>query len=216
MSGPKEVNIGDRAPDPEKQKLFDDADPDFTGISKDVSKLSDEEVEADPTLWREKGKRYRRKKFDDVRKSIFLKDLLANGKMVLACKACGISKDTVVVHRREDEQFNLDVEDALAEHAKDIIKRIEKRAMEGYDNPVFDKEGAECGIKTTFETPLAVKMLARYDPDYRDKTALDLTTGGGAAIVAPPTLSMEEFVKVAAIARTKMLEDQAKREADEE
>jgi len=200
--------------DTPEEKTFDDTDPRFTGISKDLSRMKDTTIEADPTLWREKRKRHRRKKFDDNLKSVFLASLLSHGKIILAAKDAKIALSTIGVHRSEDEDFNDAVEETIAQHAKDIIQKIELRAMEGYDNPVFNKDGDEVGTKTTMETALAVKMLARHDPEYRDKSALDITSGGG-VILSPPTVTLEEWSVIAAKSRQRMLDHQAEQEAED-
>ena len=142
---------------------FDGDDPKHTGIHADTSKLTDEEVQSNPLYWRERIKRARGAAFDDAKKTEWLAAFEKTGKVILACDEVGVDR------------------------------QIEERAMDGYENDVFDKDGVAVGIKRTYETALAVKMLGRYDRDYKDRSEVDITSGGK-VIAAPPRVgSLEEF-----------------------
>lgn len=172
---------------------FDGDDPKHTGIHADTTKLTDEEVQSNPLYWRERIRRARGAAFDDAAKTEWLEAFRKSGKITIACRETGVHRQTILRHREKDEEFEAAFDLMLELHASDIVDRIEERAMNGYENDVFDKDGCAVGIKTTYETALAVKMLGRYDRDYKDRSEVDITSGGK-VIAAPPRVgSLEEF-----------------------
>lgn len=193
------LKIDHRALSKERDEIpFDGDNPKHTGIQADTSKLTDQEVNDNPLYWRERIRRARGVAFDDTAKMEFLETLRRTGKMVLACKECGIDRRTILRHREKDAEFEVAFDLMLELHAKDIVARLEEQAMDGFHNDVFNaKTGEIIGTKITYETPLRVALLKRFDPDgYKDRSQVDVTSGGK-AIAAPPTASVEEFEAIA-------------------
>jgi hypothetical protein len=177
---------------------FDSDNPKHTGIHADTSKLTDEEVNGNPLYWRERIKRARGVAFDDTAKMAFLEALRLSGKITIACRETGVHRQTVLRHREKDAEFEVACDLMLELHAKDIVQRLEEQAMDGFHNDVFNaKTGEIIGTKITYETPLRVALLKRFDPDgYKDRSEVDVTSGGK-VIAAPPVASMEEFEAMA-------------------
>lgn len=192
---------------------FDSDSPKHTGISLDTSKLTDKEVADNPLYWRERIKRARGMAFDDTAKHAFLEAYRLSGKITIACRETGIHRDTVRKHREKDAEFEVACDLMLELHAKDIVERLEAQAMEGFHNDVFNaKTGDVIGTKITYETPLRVALLKRFDPDgYKDRSEVDVTSGGK-IIAAPPTASVAEFEEIA----RKLREDHAQVQKDRE
>lgn len=195
-----------------KEIQFDETNPSHTGIKEDVSKLSDKVVEDRPELWRERAKRRTARKLTDPMKQAYLMALEQTGKISLAIKEVGLCRQTIMNHRKVDPVFDQACEDAVDQHAMNIVNRLETEAIEGHTQPIFDKEGEEIGEKRIYETGLRTLVLKRYDPEYKDRQALDVTSGGK-ELAAPPQLGLDDWVAAAAKARDKMLEDQAARDA---
>lgn len=192
-------DIDHRALSIERDEIpFDGDNPKHTGIHADTSKLTDGEVNDNPLYWRERIRRARGQAFDDTAKHEFLEVLRLSGKMVIACKECGINRRTILRHREKDAEFEVAFDLMLELHAKDIVQRLEGQAMDGFHNDVYNtKTGEVIGSKIAYETPLRVALLKRFDPDgYKDRSEVDVTSGGK-AIASPPTASVEEFEKIA-------------------
>lgn len=192
---------------------FDGDNPKHTGIHLDTTKLTDEEVQANPLYWRERIRRARGAAFDDTAKIAFLDALRLYGKVVIACRETGIDRQTVLRHREKDGEFEAAFDLMLELHAKDIVARLEEQAMDGFHNDVFNsKTGDIIGTKITYETPLRVALLKRFDPDgYKDRSEVDVTSGGK-IIAAPPVASVDEFEKIA----QRLRDDHARVEAERE
>lgn len=172
---------------------FDGDDPKHTGVHADTSKLTDEEVQSNPLYWRERIKRARGVAFDDVKKTEWLAAFERTGKIILACDEVGVARQTILRHREKDEEFEAAFDLALERHATSLVNRIEDRAMDGVTNDVYNsKTGDIIGTETKYETALAVKMLGRYDRDYKDRSEVDITSGGK-ILAIPPTATREEF-----------------------
>lgn len=193
------LDVDHRALAMERDEIpFDGDNPKHTGIMADTSKLSDDEVNTNPLYWRERIRRARGVAFDDAAKVKFLELLRMSGKIVIACRESGVDRRTVLRHREKDAEFEVACDLMLELHAKDIVQRLEDQAMEGFHNDVFNaKTGEIIGTKITYETPLRVALLKRFDPDgYKDRSEVDVTSGGK-IIAAPPVATIDEFEKIA-------------------
>lgn len=177
---------------------FNADNPKHTGIHADTSKLTDDEVNENPLYWRERLRRSRGVVFDDAAKTAWLEAFRQSGKITVACRETGVHRQTVLRHREKDEEFEAAFDLMLELHAEAVVHRLESDALDGFHNDVFNaKTGDVIGSKLTYETPLRVAMLKRFDPNYKDRSEVDINHSGK-VIAAPPRVgSIEEFQKIA-------------------
>lgn len=148
--------------------------------------------EADQTNWRQQLKASRIK-FDDKQKRIFLEAILRHGKKMLACKEAGVCLQTVNGHLENDPDFADLYDMTVEERSGRIVEQLEREALEGFTQPIFDKDGNEIGEKRIYETGLRAMMLKRFDNDYRDRQEIDLK-GSGGVLVVPADISPQDWI----------------------
>ena len=102
------------------------------------------------------------------KRRVFLDVLAKTGVVAEAARACGYTDTaTVQSHRRQDEEFAEEWEHAL-EAAKHVLEEeVWRRAKDGVLEPVFYK-GEVVGYKPNYSDSLAMFILRKLDPSYRD------------------------------------------------
>jgi hypothetical protein len=171
----------------------------------------------DLSNWREKVKKDNNYKFDDKKKIVYLQQLFEHGKKLKAAYEADITYGTVQYARENDEDFAA-IEEAVIElRSQNIIARLEKEAMEGYDEPIVNKHGDIVGYRTRYETQLRAMLMKRYDDNYKDRTDINLSgeLRSGVLILPEEAGSLDEILKEAQAHREQMLKDQAEAEAEE-
>jgi hypothetical protein len=145
---------------------------------------SSEAVEAKP-----KGRGYRpnpARPLDEARKAKFLAELREHGivgeamaKVSLHAKARAFN--TFYQARERDPEFAAAWDDAL-EYARSKVEReLHRRAVEGYEEPVFWK-GEECGTIIRYSDALLLARMRALDPRYRQQNRVELS---GSVTVRP-------------------------------
>ena len=146
---------------------------------------------ADQATWRKKMQASRIK-FDDIQKEVFLAALARHGKKMLAAKQAGVCLQTVNDHLENDPDFAANYDETVEDRAQRIVDQLEREALEGHTQPIFDKDGNEVGEKRIYESGLRAMLLKRYDPEYKDRQEIDLKGGGGVLLV-PATATDDEW-----------------------
>lgn len=125
-----------------------------------------------------KPPRYRRDGLTPRRQELFLKALAENGSVVDACAAVGISSTSAYRARERIDGFAKRWDAALAKVRPKLEEAAYKRAVEGWEEPVY-QNGKLVGVKKRFSDSL-LKMLVQREtpqPDRMDehtrKIALD-------------------------------------------
>ena len=150
-------------------------------------------------------------KFTAEKKRVYLTKLEQWGKKNLSAQAAGVCMETVSRHREEDDDFAKAEVQALDQRAERIVAQLEAEAIDGHTQPIFDKDGCEIGEKRIYETPLRVKVLARFDPNYRDRHDLNVKGDVSGVLVAPPAMTMDDWTQAAEKLREDMLDAQRAR-----
>ncbi len=123
------------------------------------------------------------------RKEVFLESMATTGRITESCQVAGISYEAVRVWRKEDEAFIAAFEESEARYCDKIEKEIERRAIEGWDEPVF-QNGTEVGKKRRFSDTLLLALTKSRMAKYRDKAEVDVRVKG--QILAIPMLAQTE------------------------
>lgn len=151
---------------------------------------------------------YRKKqhKFDDIQKEIFLKDYALHGKMALAAAKAGVCLQTVRNHMEKDTEFEKVVGEVQWQVHQRIVKQLETEFIEGYTQPIFSKDGLFLGDKKIMETAGRIAVLKRHDPEYRDRSEVDVKMAGG-VLVIPSGVNLDDWISAAGAAAERLLKD---------
>lgn len=137
-----------------------------------------------------------------TRRLMFLESLAKTGRILESCKAAGITHETIRVWRRDDEEFADAFADAELEYCEYIEKEIERRAIEGWEEPVFgrdegkDKGTVEIGKKRKYSDTLLLALTRSRMAKYRDKVEAEITVKGQVLAIPIAALNEEMFDKL--------------------
>lgn len=145
--------------------------------------------------WRRKV-REARIKLDDVAKEIFLAHYAQNGRYAHAADAADVSCQCVDNHLKDDPEFAEAFEEAKARY-RDTFLTHARDLMMGIKEPIVGgKERNEIvGHKVIYPIPLIQMEMRRVEPEYKDKSEVDMKVAGG-VLVAPAQCTPEEWVKL--------------------
>ncbi|HHN74656.1 MAG TPA: hypothetical protein ENK10_05440 [Acidobacteria bacterium] len=123
-------------------------------------------------------------------------DLVAEGHSVAAAaRAAGIAPSTVYAWRRTDEAFAAALEGAEALRADLIEGEAIRRAVHGWDEPVYHR-GELVGYVRRYSDSLLDRLLRGYLPErYRDRASVEQHVTGDLppTIVLPAEMSVDEW-----------------------
>lgn len=114
-----------------------------------------------------KPPRYRRDGLTPHRQELFLKALAENGSVVDACAVAGISSTSAYRARERIEGFAKRWDAALAKVRPKLEEAAYKRAVEGWEEPVY-QNGKLVGVKKRYSDSL-LKMLVQREAPQPDK-----------------------------------------------
>lgn len=147
----------------------------------------------DDSRWLVKARNKDLVKLTDEMKDLYCERLLLHGKKMIAAKEIGVHYSSIEAHAKNDPDFAEDIQAALADRSQTIVQRLETEAMEGHVKLTYDKEtGSLIAEETKYETPLRAMMLKRFDPDYKDRSEIDINIRGG-VLVVPGRLAPEDW-----------------------
>ena len=107
------------------------------------------------------------------KKRKFLKSLAESGHVTDSARAARVSRTTVFVWRRDDEQFAADYAQAIGESEIVLESEATRRAVEGVDEPIY-QSGMLVGYKRRYSDLLLIFLLKATNPQkYRDNATGD-------------------------------------------
>lgn len=133
-----------------------------------------------------------KKKIVNRQLDLFLGILAAYGNVKEACEKAGIARQTVYQRREKDSDFAAAWDNAL-EIAADVLEREAwRRAVEGWDEPVY--QGKELvGTIRKYDSTLLIFLLKGIRPaKYRERHELSGPGGGAIPIKSETQLTPEE------------------------
>ena len=131
-------------------------------------------------------------RFDDRAKAIYLEILSLTGRIGEAAKAAGVVADTVRALRLKDEKFKELHEEALQEYRDRIEAEVHRRAIEGWEKPVYQK-GELVGYVTEYSDKMLELLAKRHIPEYTDRVAVDAKHSGGVMVIPQTAMTDEEW-----------------------
>lgn len=111
----------------------------------------------------------------------FLAALCACGLMMRSCELADVAYCTIRRRMARDKSFADRVEEAQQKYNDSLETEVHRRGFHGYDEPVFGKDG-QIGTKRRFSDALAIALLKRRIPAYRDKP-IDVSVNKGGVLV---------------------------------
>ena len=102
-----------------------------------------------------------------------------------SCRAVGISPATVKNELATSPEFAEAHEEAYENFRESIELEIRRRAIDGWEEPVF-QQGEEVGRIRRFDSRLLELLAKRHIPAYRNPNA-SINLGEGAVLVIPAT-----------------------------
>ncbi|QDH84312.1 hypothetical protein Axy16_007 [Achromobacter phage vB_AxyS_19-32_Axy16] len=129
-------------------------------------------------------------------KEVFLENLAMNGNVTLAARAAGWKYPTIAErYRAEDEQFAEAWVDALTQATDAMEYEARRRAMEGWDEPVWYM-GEQVGSVRKYSDKLLEMMLKAHRPGrFREVQQAENTTPGVLVITQPQGQSAVDWEK---------------------
>lgn len=95
-----------------------------------------------------------------------------------ACEHVGVKRKQVRHLKRVDDEFAADYREARGYANEHIVAEISRRAIEGWDEPVFHN-GEIVGEIRKYDGRLLTLLAKAYVPEFRDVTRLEHTGPGG-------------------------------------
>lgn len=134
--------------------------------------------------WR---KKVRRTKFDDKAKERFLKNYAEHFQRGKAAEAAGVCLETVKQHEKNDPEFANAIEACRQAYADRVEAQMVKVAIEGIEEPIIGGKDRDeiVGHKKIIATNILAMMAKRANPEYKEKSELDLNHNGGGVLVVP-------------------------------
>jgi len=135
-------------------------------------------------------------KFDDSAKGVFLQHYGMTKRMKHSAMQAGVCFYTVKKAMKDDAVFKKAV-DEMAEYYKDHIHEVHEGQMLGIPEPIMGGKFKDVvvGWKTVFFNNNHIAMeLKRTNPEYNEKTQVDMNVTGG-VLVAPASMPMEEYIQ---------------------
>lgn len=106
------------------------------------------------------------------KKDTFLKHLRTTANVTTAAKAAGVARITMYKHRKLDEKFGDQWEDAIQQAVDELEEECRRRALKGVKKPVF-YQGEVCGSVKEYSDNLAMFLLKGHRPRvYRERVEL--------------------------------------------
>jgi hypothetical protein len=149
----------------------------------------------DQTNWRVQLREHRIK-FDDDAKKRFLDVFRECNLMMKSAEAAGVSLQTVRDHIENDPEFEQMFLEAKEFYKDKVLAHVQNLAFNGITNDVFaGKDGDKVGTKTEYPIQLVAMEAKKVDPSYKERSEVELNTGGGGVIIAPADKTPEQWIK---------------------
>jgi hypothetical protein len=104
---------------------------------------------------------------------LFLSTLRDTGSLRKACAAAGVTRGYVLKYMEKEtgeaEEFKLNYDHAIGDFNDSLEEAAYKRAVEGVEDPVYNKLGEVIGYKTLFSDTLLVKLMEGNMPEKYGK-----------------------------------------------
>jgi hypothetical protein len=136
--------------------------------------------------------------FGELSKKKFLQVYAETGRLTYAAECALACGQTVRDHLVKDPEFAAAFEDAKNQFGDKLQAEINRRALEGLQEPVYNFRTNEIiDTVTKYSDRLLELASKRYVPEYRDKTQVDVNITPGVLVVTSEGGAMdpEEWIR---------------------
>lgn len=112
----------------------------------------------------------------------FLDELAESGNVLATAEMLNLDRRALYRLRKEDPEFAHGWDEAMDQAADALEVEARRRAVEGWDEPVF-YQGIESGMVRKFSDTLLIFLLKGARPEkFRERTSTELSGPGGAPL----------------------------------
>lgn len=120
----------------------------------------------------------------------FLDELAASGNVLHTAEMLNLDRRALYRLRKEDAEFAAAWDEAMEQAADALEVEARRRALEGWDEPVF-YQGEQTGLIRKFSDTLLIFLLKGARPEkYRDRQQLEHVGKGGEALPAAAVVNV--------------------------
>jgi len=127
-----------------------------------------------------------------TRQNRFLKNYAKTGRINQAAAVAGVCVNTIGNLRKSSPEFMALFMEADEKYCESIEAEIERRAMRGVEEPVW-QGGQEVGRKRKYSDKLLIAHAKSRMSKYRDKLEAEVTHKGAVLAIPMTSTSEEEF-----------------------
>lgn len=120
----------------------------------------------------------------------FLAKLAETGRIIESAKKAGMSYGVLDKMRKSSPEVEEAVQRARLEYSEKLAAAAHERGCEGIKEPILDKDGnhikdgeGKLMYRVVYSDRLLLALLKAYNPDFQEKTQVDVNLSGGMAIV---------------------------------
>jgi hypothetical protein len=128
---------------------------------------------------------------------LYITHLALTGRKRKSARLALIEPWSLWAYRSRNEDLKTREAEALAFYeesiAEDVEDEMQRRGIEGVDEPVF-YEGKACGVKRVYSDKLLAMLAKRHIPEYREHITADVNVKAGVLVVGTP-LSAQDWEK---------------------
>lgn len=127
-------------------------------------------------------------------KGAYLLALQRLGSQRAAAASIGVHETTIINHRKKDPAFAEACEKAKGRLAEELVGTARKLAIQGVEEPIFDRSGNQIGTKRKYDARVLLRWLARLLPEeWSDTVKVDTTVTGTVEHEHKGTLRVEDL-----------------------
>lgn len=122
----------------------------------------------------------------------FLENYSLTGLLGHSARAADMSPESVRRRRMNDEEFAKACEEALQTYRETLEMEVHRRAVKGWDEPVYQK-GEFVGTIRRYSDRLLELQVKRHVPEYRDKFSVAAEVKGGVIVVPAQAADADDW-----------------------
>jgi hypothetical protein len=137
-----------------------------------------------------------RTKLDDIAKNTFLEHFSQNGMMMAGATAAGVTYSAVKNHLDNDPEFMEAFLEAKQAYRDLIMSHAKRLILEGVEEPIIGGQFKDqvVATKIVYPTNLIAMEMRRVEPEYKERSEVDIK-GGGGVLVVPAGQTPQEWIE---------------------
>lgn len=121
-------------------------------------------------------------KFDEDARQRFLDHLSKTGRVYDSAKVAGVNPATVYIYCDANPEYAEAIEQAKHAFRDLVTAEVFRRGVSGVTEPVY-QQGEKVGSKQVYSDAMLTMLAKRYEPEFRERSQIDLNHKGGVLVV---------------------------------